>query len=333
MDQHPVYWEFASQSILADVAADLVGPDIKFHHSKLNFKWSEGGEEVKWHQDITYWPHTNYSPLTIGTYLYDVDDDQGPLAGVAGSHNGSLFDQYNASGQWVGCIAEQDLPQVDLDRVEYMTGPAGSITVHNCRTVHGSKKNLSPKGRPLLLNIYSAADAFPYTANPLNSPQYSGVYCAGQRGALGLSRPAALSHSAGLVGGIYVFVRAAAGRGVGGIKNMAPYKVAIVGTGMVANVGHIPAWLELAPAVEVVGAFNHTLAKAQQTADRYNIPHAYDDFELMMNELHPDIVCVCTPNVSHRAYTEAALQAGAHVFCEKPVAASYADAVVYVRSG
>ena len=56
-----------------------------------------------------------------------------------------------------------------------MTGPAGSITIHNCRTVHGSKKNLSTKGRPLLLNIYSAADAFPYTANPLNSPQYSGV--------------------------------------------------------------------------------------------------------------------------------------------------------------
>ena len=48
----------------------------------------------------------------------------------------------------------------------------------------------------------------------------------------------------------------------------------------------------------------------------------------MMDELRPDIVSVCTPNVSHRTYTEAALQAGAHVFCEKPVAASYADAVV-----
>ena len=180
VDQHPVYWEFASRSPLADVAADLVGPDVKYHHSKLNFKWSEGGEEVKWHQDITYWPHTNYSPLTIGTYLYDVDGGQGPLAGVAGSHQGPLFDQYNAGGEWVGCIAEKDLPQVDLDRVEYLTGPAGSITVHNCRTVHGSKKNLSPRGRPLLLNIYSAADAFPYTANPLNSPKYSGAIVRGR---------------------------------------------------------------------------------------------------------------------------------------------------------
>ena len=109
------------------------------------------------------------------------------------------------------------MPQVDLGRVEYMAGPAGSITIHNCRTVHGSKKNLSPKGRPLLLNIYSAADAFPYTANPFEQPAVLGGYCTGQSGALGLSRPAALSHSAGLVGGLYVFVCAAAGRGVGGL--------------------------------------------------------------------------------------------------------------------
>jgi len=68
---------------------------------------------------------------------------------------------------------------------------------------------------------------------------------------------------------------------------MAPYKVAIVGTGMVANVRHIPAWLELAPAVEVVGVFNHTLAKALQTADRHGIPHAYDVCGRMMDELRP----------------------------------------------
>ena len=33
--------------------------------------------EVKWHQDIQYWPHTNYSVLTIGVYLEDVDETMG----------------------------------------------------------------------------------------------------------------------------------------------------------------------------------------------------------------------------------------------------------------
>ena len=67
-EQDPLYWEFAT-GLIADVVADLVGPDVVFHHSKLNFKWHDGGDEVKWHQDIQFCPHTNYSPLTVGLYL------------------------------------------------------------------------------------------------------------------------------------------------------------------------------------------------------------------------------------------------------------------------
>ena len=37
-----------------DVVAVPLGPDLKFHHSKLNFKAARGGEEVKWHQDIQF---------------------------------------------------------------------------------------------------------------------------------------------------------------------------------------------------------------------------------------------------------------------------------------
>lgn len=176
---HPLYWEFASQSIIADIAADLVGPDVKFHHAKLNFKWAEGGEEVKWHQDIQSWAHTNYSPLTIGTYLQDVGPEQGSLGVIPGSHNGPLFNQYNDKDQWVGHISDTDLESVALERANYLMGPAGSVTIHNCRTVHGSMPNLSDEGRPLLLNVFSAADAFTYTANPLPS-RYAGAIVRGQ---------------------------------------------------------------------------------------------------------------------------------------------------------
>ena len=175
VEQHPAYWEFASESLLADVAADVVGPDVKFHHSKLNFKWAEGGEEVKWHQDVQFWPHTNYSPATIGTLLYDCGPEQGPLGGLSGSHNGPLFDLYDEDGAWNGALSDADAATLDLDRVDYMTGPAGSLTIHNCRTVHGSPPNQSDTGRPLLLYAYSAADAFPYTYNPIMSSYYGAI--------------------------------------------------------------------------------------------------------------------------------------------------------------
>ena len=175
VEQHPAYWEFASDSVVADVAADIVGPDVKFHHSKLNFKWAEGGEEVKWHQDIQFWPHTNYSPATIGTLLYDCGPDQGPLGGLPGSQNGPLFDLYNEDGSWNGALSDADAASLNLENVEYMTGPAGSLTIHNCRTVHGSPPNQSDTGRPLLLYAYSSADAFTYTYNPIMSSYYGTI--------------------------------------------------------------------------------------------------------------------------------------------------------------
>lgn len=168
-DHHQHYWEYASRSILADAIADLVGPDVKFHHSKLNFKWSGGGEEVKWHQDISFWPHTNYTPCTAGTYIYDCGAEQGPLAVLPGSHEHPLYDQYNDKGEWVGCLNAKDSAAIDMARAVYLDGPAGSVTIHNCRTLHYSKANYSDIPRPLLLNVYSSADAFPYTHNPLYS--------------------------------------------------------------------------------------------------------------------------------------------------------------------
>ena len=86
VDRHPEFWEFASESVFADVAADLVGPDVKFHSAKLNYKSPGAGEIVQWHQDIPAWPHTNYSPVTLGVYLDTVAPEHGPLMCIPGSH-------------------------------------------------------------------------------------------------------------------------------------------------------------------------------------------------------------------------------------------------------
>ncbi len=165
-EQHQAYWDYACD-LIADVVADLVGSDVAFHHAKLNFKWHGPGNEdaVQWHQDIQFYPHTNYSPLTVGTYLTDTPKEAGPLTVIAASHKGPLYDQYDDEGQWVGALKPRDAAKLDLSKAVSLPGPAGSITIHNCRTVHGSPPSKA-NGRPLLLNAYSAADAFPYTVNP-----------------------------------------------------------------------------------------------------------------------------------------------------------------------
>ena len=168
VEQDELYWRVASESPIVDVAEDLLGPNIRFHHSKLNFKWSGGGAEIKWHQDIQFWPHTDYSPLTIGIYLADVDAEMGPMGIVPGSHQGPLYSLRDESGDWAGYLSDADLAEVPFDDVRWLEGPAGSVTVHNCRCVHGSAPNTSARPRPLLLNVYSAGDSVPIT--PLVAP-------------------------------------------------------------------------------------------------------------------------------------------------------------------
>jgi ectoine hydroxylase len=185
VDRHPDFWGFAAESVLADIAADLVGPDVKFHSSKLNYKWPGSGEIVKWHQDIPAWPHTNYSPVTLGVYLGDVPAERGPLTCVAGSHQGPIFVHRDAGGAWTGAIRDADVATLDMSRAEDLTGPAGTVIAINCRTAHASRANLTDRVRPVALFVYSSADAFAWMPAPTPTSHTGDIV----RG-----RPAALAH-------------------------------------------------------------------------------------------------------------------------------------------
>ena len=172
-DVDPAYWSFAN-GVIADVASDLVGPDVAFHHSKLNFKWKADAETnaVGWHQDIPFYPHTNYNVLAIGTYLSDTVEADGPLVVLPGSHNGPLYEHYDESRNWIGEIPPKEAQALNVSHAVAVPGPRGSITVHHSRAVHGSRPSSSPNTRPLLINAYAAADAYPYTDGGSTSHNY-----------------------------------------------------------------------------------------------------------------------------------------------------------------
>ena len=67
----------------------------------------------KWHQDIPAWPHTNYSPVTLGVYLGDVPAEKGPLTCIPGSHNGPIFVHRDDNGAWTGSVRDGDMASVD----------------------------------------------------------------------------------------------------------------------------------------------------------------------------------------------------------------------------
>jgi len=161
--------------VMTNLAADVVGPDVKFHHAKLNVKSGDGSRGFKWHQDTQGWPHTDYSPVTIGVYIDGCEAGQGPLACVRGSHEGPLYSMYDAQGNFVVHVRDEELGFLEDAVIEEATGGPGTTLLLNCRTVHGSAINRLPKARPLPLTVYSSADSFPYTSPSISSPHMGDI--------------------------------------------------------------------------------------------------------------------------------------------------------------
>ena len=86
-----------------------------------------------------------------------------------------------------------------------------------------------------------------------------------------------------------------------------------------AKAAYLPALRHVRDA-EVVALASARLESARATADAFGVPHAYDDWEAMLGEHELDLVCIATPTDTHAPMALAALDAGAHVLCEKPTA-------------
>lgn len=103
------------------------------------------------------------------------------------------------------------------------------------------------------------------------------------------------------------------------------WRVAIIGAGTITQRVHIPVFQKQAETT-VVAVCDVNQARAQAVAEDTGVANVYGDYETLLAEQQPNIVVVATPNVFHKPMAVAALEAGAHVLCEKPVALTYDDA-------
>ncbi len=154
-----IYAEMLTSPWIMDLVVQLIGPNLRMDHSKLNIKPARGGEPVEWHQDWAFYPHTNDDIVEVGVMIEDCTLENGPMLMIPGSHRGPVYDHHH-QGYFAGAM-DPVAAGLDIAKAVPVTGKAGSISLHHVRTVHGSRDNLSDRDRPLLLFGYRAADAWP----------------------------------------------------------------------------------------------------------------------------------------------------------------------------
>jgi len=101
-------------------------------------------------------------------------------------------------------------------------------------------------------------------------------------------------------------------------------KVGIVGCGKIAD-DHC-SQIQRIKGCEIVGVCDRELLMARQLSERFPVKAYFSDLTQMFSHAKPDVIHVCTPPESHFAIAETALEAGCHVYVEKPFALCLDDA-------
>ena len=103
-------------------------------------------------------------------------------------------------------------------------------------------------------------------------------------------------------------------------------RVGIIGSGGIAEGAHAPGYKALPDDCELVACCDVRPERAEAFAERFDLAHWYTDYRELLTLPELDAVSVCTPPFMHRDATVAALDAGLHVLCEKPMAMNVAEA-------
>jgi ectoine hydroxylase-related dioxygenase (phytanoyl-CoA dioxygenase family) len=172
------YHDVVANSRIPDMVVDLIGANVKFHHSKINAKLPGAGTEVKWHQDFPFTPHSNDDLVTALLALDDVDETNGPLIAALGSHTNGLAGLWH-NGVFTGVAGEKE-SAAWADGAKTFTMKAGSVCLMHTRAGHSSGPNLGTRPRRLFIAVYSAEDAIPLSPNPLPS-KHEGMLVRGER--------------------------------------------------------------------------------------------------------------------------------------------------------
>ncbi|MEO1096057.1 MAG: phytanoyl-CoA dioxygenase family protein [Cyanobacteria bacterium J06638_28] len=166
---------------LVEPVQQILESDIYLHQYKLNSKVALDGEEWKWHQDFLYWHKEDGMPapraLNAVIFLEDVNDFNGPLLVIPGSHREEVVDLTPKQSGWTSTLTADLKYQIDKQvlakivkdsSIVSIKGVAGFALLFHCNLLHASARNLSPWDR---LSVFVSYNSVENTLRNIESPR------------------------------------------------------------------------------------------------------------------------------------------------------------------
>lgn len=168
--QSAVFARLASDARLVSIARFLLGDEVYIHQSRLNYKPGFTGKEFYWHSDFETWHIEDGMPrmraISMSVLLNENTAVNAPTMFIPGSHR-----------TFVACVGEtpEENYRKSLKKQEYgvpdmavladmagargiamPTGPAGTVVIFDCNTMHGSNSNITPFARSNAFIVFNA---------------------------------------------------------------------------------------------------------------------------------------------------------------------------------
>jgi ectoine hydroxylase len=174
---------------MAIPAAQLLGDDVYVHQFKINAKLGLDGEQWEWHQDYLYWLKEDAMPtsnvISSVVFLTTVDDFNGPLLLIPGSHNLGTIDldvekkysELDAAESWKPTltadlkykISKRTLTRaLSTSKIVAAKGAPGFVVLFHGNTLHASAGNMSPVDR---LSIFVSYNPVSNALQPMPNPR------------------------------------------------------------------------------------------------------------------------------------------------------------------
>lgn len=165
---------------LVNIARQVLGDEVYIHHSRVNLKPGFAGRARHWHSDFETWHVEDGMPrmraLSCWLLLTEYNEFNGPLMLIRGSHmhyiscvgeNPADHDRQPRAKKEYGVPDPASLRfLMDRGGVQAPKGPAGSVLLCDCNTMHGSNGNMSPYPRSDLYFVYNSVQ------NALGRPRF-----------------------------------------------------------------------------------------------------------------------------------------------------------------